>query len=328
MREEVLKKYRRMSEELMLPSGVFLEDVMKEKAASSVYVHPSHYFIFDPSLGCYDDMLSEEDIVFVVNYNKKTLLACPDAFKDAMKKFIDEKTIEGFLGKTACHVFCREKYDAWWLDQSIINAMSIFMFADTNILKNEGDVENKIWSFVFTCFKDIGVTAVGGEHHSASSSSFANKKRKLDGDEKITRKKPGNKADITFLANKMEIGCAEFALSDDDECTKVIREVGLKCPAMLKIMLEKLGEQEEGIEQKLNLPGLLIYGNKIVFIFLDMPNKNVARVTKVGPLAFPSCVEMFAVPALKVFKQLIVMKQVIKNNLSLLSVAGKDDLFE
>ncbi|OBZ85773.1 hypothetical protein A0J61_06176 [Choanephora cucurbitarum] len=185
-----------------------------------------------------------------------------------------------------------------------------------------------MWSFIFSCFKDIGVTVVGGEHHSASSSSFANKKRKLDGEEKIIRKKPGNKADITFVADRMEIGCAEFALSDADDCAKVIGEVGLKCPAMLKIMLDKLGEQEAGIDQQLNLPGLLIYGNRIIFIFLDMPNKNVTRVTKVGSLAFPSCVEMFAVPALKLFKHLIVVKQVMKNNLSLLSSAGKDDFFE
>ena len=71
---------------------------------------PSHYFIFDSSLGCYDDMLSEEEIAFIVNYNKKTLLACPDAFKDAMRKFVDEVDVKNTQSLCITHKCLIENY--------------------------------------------------------------------------------------------------------------------------------------------------------------------------------------------------------------------------
>jgi hypothetical protein len=48
-------------------------------------------------------------------------------------------------------------------------------------------------------------------------------------------------------------------------------------------------------------------GYRVTIITLDKPFKNVYRVNEIAKLKFPTTVDIFAVPALKVYKVIIQM---------------------
>ncbi|KAG2234950.1 hypothetical protein INT48_005104, partial [Thamnidium elegans] len=71
---------------------------------------------------------------------------------------------------------------------------------------SEGNLFNKIWQFVFKCFKGSPIEAKLGERVSTACSLGINESRGLEGSSKRERKVTGVKVDILSKAGRHEVG--------------------------------------------------------------------------------------------------------------------------
>lgn len=223
------------------------------------------------------------------------------------------------------------QYDAYWLDQTIVDVMKLFNFKhqDTSTT-SEDDLSQSVWDFVSSCYSDLGFQPCGGEAFSRCTSEMLNKKRKLDGQVKASKQCFGLKPDTLFKKNDVELGAIEFKMKDKGENgTEELREKGFKCPFVLKCMLDDMVNRNKDLKHNLTTSGYFIADHKITPIIMDQPFENIAHISRQDSLFFPRALDKeFAAKSMKVFIIVFKMKLLMKETLDRICESDNNLVFD
>ncbi|CEI95224.1 hypothetical protein RMCBS344292_09416 [Rhizopus microsporus] len=153
--------------------------------------------------------------------------------------------------------------------------------------QSEADIIRRIWYFVDTAFDDVSIDVRMREKESRASSS-----RQNQGRINKERKKHGHKTDFLFKFNQGELDCAEVGKEDaGDGGTKEMKELGLKCPKMMKYQLWQLAKTIRQHRMDLVIVEFVMMGLKFRAITSDRPSTYICRYRQTAPIFFPATEE-------------------------------------
>lgn len=255
-----------------LSSGKFVEDAVCQVINKCQYEHPAFSFIVDTSDLIWKKVFTKEELREIRNYKAPVLPSIDEDVKNYLASFDQDvfKKPKDFYD----HAF-ESKFEFGtsktkrWIQKSVIEVAEVFEDAERIGLDgfSEGDLFNKIWQFVFKCFKDSPVEAKLGERVSTASSLGRNESRGLEGLSRRERKVTGAKVDILFKAGRHEVGCCEVGKEDvlpiDD---KYLDDGMMKLPKTLRDMLSRLVKTNPIKVNSLYTVGFLMMGKNLLII--------------------------------------------------------------
>ncbi|KAG2213524.1 hypothetical protein INT47_009198, partial [Mucor saturninus] len=228
-------------------------------------------FIVDTSDLIWKKVFTKEELREIKNYKAPVLPSIDEDIKDYLTSFDQDafKKAQDFYD----HAF-ESKFEFGnsktkrWIQKSVIEVTEVFEDAERIELDgfSEGDLSNKIWQFVFKCFKDSPVEAKLGE-----------------------RKVTGAKVDILLKAGCHEVGFCEVEKKDvlpiDD---KYLDDGMVELPKTLRDMLSRLVNIKPIKANSLYTVGFLMMGLELELLIMDIPSGNtITRISRTKKLPFP-----------------------------------------
>ncbi|KAI8378288.1 hypothetical protein EDC96DRAFT_561808 [Choanephora cucurbitarum] len=243
------------SEKWKLSSGKFVEGAVCEVISKCHYDHPALHFVVDASDAIWKEVLTKEESNEIRNFKAPAL----PALGEDIQSYLDSFDSTQLRNAKDSFIEAAELFE----DNSKIN------FSDFS----EGDLMNKLWQFVYRCYRSSSVDAKLGERVSIASSLARNQNRCLEGLDKRERKASGAKVDILFKAGRHEVGCYEVGkedvLSIDD---KYLDDGMTKLPKTLRDMLSRLVEVNPTQINKLYTVGFKMIGLQLEMLIQSSPD--------------------------------------------------------
>ncbi|CAO3658667.1 unnamed protein product [Rhizopus stolonifer] len=277
-----------------LSSGKFVEDAVCQVISKCQYEHPAFSLIVETSDLIWKEVFTKEELREIRNYKAPVLPSIDEDVKNYLASF--DQDIFNKPKDFYDHAF-ESKFEFGtsttkrWIQKSIIEVAELFENAERIELNDfsEGDLFNKIWQFVFKCFKDSPIEAKLGERVSTACSLGRNKNRGLEGLSKRERKVTGVKVDILFKAGRHEVGSCEVGKEDvlpiDD---KYLDDGMIKLPKTLRDMLSRLVKANPVKVNSLYTVGFLMMGLELEILIMDVPAGNaITRISRTKKLSFP-----------------------------------------
>ncbi|KAI8378290.1 hypothetical protein EDC96DRAFT_556510 [Choanephora cucurbitarum] len=258
------------------------------------YDHPALHFVVDASDAIWKEVLTKEESNEIRNFKAPAL----PALGEDIQSYLDSFDSTQLRNAKDSFIEAAELFE----DNSKIN------FSDFS----EGDLMNKLWQFVYRCYRSSSVDAKLGERVSIASSLARNQNRCLEGLDKRERKASGAKVDILFKAGRHEVGCYEVGkedvLSIDD---KYLDDGMTKLPKTLRDMLSRLVEVNPTQINKLYTVGFKM--------IVDVPaGSTVVRVTRTKGLSFPDQGSDVGVDLTALLETVLIGRRIMENVESLL----------
>ncbi|KAI8380400.1 hypothetical protein BD560DRAFT_487647 [Blakeslea trispora] len=308
------------SQKWKLSSGKFVEDAVCEVISKCHYDHPALHFVVDPSDAIWKEAFTKEEINEIRNFKAPALPALDEDIQSYLDSF-DSAQLKS--AKDVYDYACKSKFEFGtnnskrWIQKSFIEAAELFEDSSKINLSDfsEGDLMNKLWQFVYRCYRSSSVDAKLGERVSIASSLARNHNRCLEGLDRRERKASGAKVDILFKAGRHEVGCCEVGkedvLSIDD---KYLDDGMTKLPKTLRDMLSRLVEVNPVQINKLYTVGFLMMGLQLEMLIVDVPaGSTVVRVTRTKGLSFPDHGEDIVVDLTALLETVLIGRKMMEN---------------
>ncbi|ORE16683.1 hypothetical protein BCV71DRAFT_244460 [Rhizopus microsporus] len=253
-------------------------------------------FIIAPNDPVWKSRFTADELKEIRSKNPNPLPPCSDTllnylniFTDLIISFINFKTVDELIKQTRKHHFDFDsEFDLDWAQQLMQSALRLFKSHYIPLTdQSEADIIRRIWYFVDTAFDDVSIDVRTREKESRASSS-----RQNQGRINKERKKHGHKTDFLFKFNQGELDCAEVGKEDaGDGGTKEMKELGLKCPKMMKDQLWQLAKTIRQHRMDLVIVEFVMMGLKFRAITSDRPSTYICRYRQTAPIFFPATEE-------------------------------------
>ncbi|GAA5812824.1 hypothetical protein MFLAVUS_006283 [Mucor flavus] len=296
-----------------LSSGTFVEDQMLRLIEKTLYEHPVHSLILDPTENFWKSYFSDDELMEIRCHNIKLLPNLTEEMKTFFQQFeLNNKTALDFYevaDYTKAHPV--NEFDKKWNDQLVIDDCS------------EADLLHSVWEFVYKLYKQKNVKAKLGERVSKSVSVARNSDRAVEAVERRPRKIVGAKLDILFRSGLNELGSCEIGKHDVEENDdKYINDGLLKLPKALRDILASHIRLNDDKRNKLVSVGYLmmgIYRLSMELVIMDVPEgKHVTRITKTKKFPFPEAMDSFSVDFLSLLELAWKGREMMIENLAVL----------
>jgi hypothetical protein len=258
------------SEKWVLSSGTIIDDVMRRVIQESVYEHPVHSLIMDPSDPLWISYLTATELDEIRTFNLKALKTIPSSLQEYIDSYDKPMTAKEIRKHAFSHFLDpTTEFDKQWIQQSMIAGSDLFQYEDMLNLDDysESDLLQGLWSFVYNLFKDRYIRANLGDQCNVAVSAAKNDRRSLEAIEKRPRKVMGAKVDILFKYGSNEVGTCkvgkEKAIEIDD---KYLNDGLVKLPKTLRDMLSVLVKKNPSHINRMVTVGYLMMGNLIINI--------------------------------------------------------------
>ncbi|KAI7869840.1 uncharacterized protein EV154DRAFT_530435 [Mucor mucedo] len=313
-----------------LSSGKFVEDAVCLVIDKCQYEHPAFSFIVDTSDLIWKKVFTKEELREIKNYKAPVLPSIDEDVKNYLTSFDQDvfKKAKDFYD----HAF-ESKFEFGtsktkrWIQKSVIEVAEVFEDDERIELSDfsEGDLSNKIWQFVFKCFKESHVDAKLGERVSTASSLGRNESRGLEGLGRRERKVTGVKVDILFKAGRHEVGCCEVGKEDvlpiDD---KYLDDGMMKLPKTLRDMLSRLVNANPIKVNSLYTVGFLMMGLDLELLIMDIPSGNtITRISRTKKLPFPDQASNIGIDLTALLETVLIGRKLMEDVEALISCSRK-----
>ncbi|RIA86827.1 hypothetical protein C1645_828657 [Glomus cerebriforme] len=280
-----------------LSTGKYVEEELFNLGKKLKSEHAVHSFILDVDDEIIRHHFSEVELNEIDSVPSPQAPELSDDITDCLTKFAGKEIIKDLmLGNEYDH---KKHHD---IDYVIFAIYALVREIQSESLKDdnlEAWFNCHIWSVVFD--QDFGdfktISVVRGESASLASGSRKNAERKTTEERRKMGRRGGWILRSITNGDKQEFGAGEAGKHwVDKNGTKLLKEVGLKLPKILKDMLLHLMKKADWNEEqcaKIQTVGLIHAGLMIMTVFLDNPKGYVCRIQRGELMEVPDNVENF-----------------------------------
>ncbi|KAI9274632.1 hypothetical protein BDA99DRAFT_432095 [Phascolomyces articulosus] len=274
----------------------------------------------DPQDNCWTEYFSTEELQEIKNHKKVVLDPIPDDLREYLYSYSGKHDVEGLFQhniKKLYHPITQP--DLHWAQKIIMEALDLYFYKYLPIDDHtEADLIHRVWHFIEKCYDESKIVVRSGEKVSNASSNRINGDRFVKGTEKMKKMEIGHKVDLLFTHEKQEFGCGEAGLKGDKNGMKAMIESNLKLPRLLKDMLCELVYESPSKIRDTKVAGFIISGLNLTLIVMDSPAGCLTRVSKIGPLAYPTTPEVFAKKMIPLLMLTWQVKSLMKESVRLI----------
>ncbi|OBZ80776.1 hypothetical protein A0J61_11175 [Choanephora cucurbitarum] len=298
-KQRVLSNYAAIPENQFwyLSTGTCVNEKMKQLVELSVFEHPVHSLIFDPDDQIWLEYFSVDELDEIRTFKQKPLQELPTDLQNCLdiydKQWKDGVELYQFASSQQFHPI--NDFEKNWVRESMMQVAKLFLSGTSRSMESmsEADQLHHLWSFVYHLYDISEIKALLGERSSGATSFARNQSRSLEVSNTRIRKNIGAKLDILYKWYSNEVGSCEVGKNDVESTDdKYINDGLMKLPKTLKDMLCVLQRENPEKVSSLKSIGLLIMGNKLELIVMDVPVGNhISRISRTMPFGFPSSIE-------------------------------------
>ncbi|KAG2191987.1 hypothetical protein INT47_000779 [Mucor saturninus] len=322
---KIRKLYSDLNEEKMwkLKTGTIVERQMERFALTCNFEHPCHSLIFDSGDNCWNNYLTEEELIEIKSYQLKKFPPLPLELKEYLQTLLkytslDLDTLYCKLSSVRLHPVNESAKE--WAQSTILNTIKLFMCHYIPLTdQTESDVIRRIWILLDTVFDHSIIISRSGEKSSSASSDSRNQSRMIASVDPMARKLCGRKVDMIFKSTSAELGCMECDRSDGVNTTKEMSDGLIKLPKVLKDMLISLCNIAPSLVNDFAVPGVIIMNSKFTLVTMDSPCGYVCRLSRAKPIFFPSQPSEIVNYLVPIMKQVYSTRLLMEQNLALIS---------